>query len=220
MTMTEDTTRPAPHTDRPAQAQNRRTTVLDQVGGPWGMVWSTVPVVVFVVANSFATLSTATVVAVAAGLALTGIRLLRGERFSSAIGGLVGVAAAAGIVAWTGSAKDFFLIGIWAALVGAIVLIGSLILRRPLTGVVWNALHGNTYTWRQDRPTLLAHDVATLAAGVVFAARFVVKQSLYLADATGWLAFAKIAMGTPLTVLTVLVVIWAFRRSTKRLIPA
>ncbi|MBB5157347.1 hypothetical protein BJ970_004881 [Saccharopolyspora phatthalungensis] len=38
-----------------------------------------------------------------------------------------------------------------------------------------------------------------------------------LADATGWLAFAKIAMGTPLTALALLVVVWAFRRSTKRL---
>lgn len=49
------------------------------------------------------------------------------------------------------------------------------------------------------------------------AARLIVKQWLFLIDPTGWLAFAKIAMGTPLTILTVLVVIWAFRRATKRL---
>jgi Protein of unknown function (DUF3159) len=55
---------------------------------------------------------------VAVGLGLTGFRLLRGERFGSAVGSVLGVAAAAGIVAWTGSAKDFFVIGIWAALAG------------------------------------------------------------------------------------------------------
>lgn len=203
---------------RPAAAPQNATTVLDQVGGPWGMVYSTLPVLVFVVANSFLALGTTIVVSIAAALALTGFRLLRGEKLMSALGGVFGVAAASGIVAWTGSAKDFFLIGIWVALAGAVVLIGSLLARRPLTGVVWNAVHGNRHDWRRDRPTLLAHDVATLAAAVVFAGRFVVKQWLYLADATGWLAFAKIAMGTPLTVLTVLVVVWAFRRSTKRLV--
>ena len=205
---TADTTVPVPASQ----------TVLDQIGGPWGMVYSTLPVLVFVVASSFFTLSTTIVVAIAAALALTGFRLLRGEKLMAALGGVFGVAAAGGIAAWTGSAKDFFLIGIWFALAGAVVLVGSLLARRPLTGVVWNAVHGNRYAWRQDVPTLRAHDVATLAAAIVFAARFVVKEWLYLADSTGWLAFAKIAMGTPLTVLTVLVVIWAFRRSTTRLV--
>jgi len=216
MTTTDDTTPAGPT----GQATPQPTTVLDQMGGPWGMVCSTLPVLVFVVANSFVTLSTTIVIAIAAALALTGFRLLRGERLTAALGGVFGVAAAAGTAAWTGSAKDFFLIGIWAALVGAVVMVGSLLVRRPLTGVVWNAMHGNGHAWRQDGPTRRAHDVATLAAAVVFAARFVVKEWLYLADATGWLAFAKIASGTPLTVLTVLVVVWAFRRSTKRLVTA
>jgi hypothetical protein len=65
---------------------------------------------------------------------------------------------------------------------------------------------------------LRAHDIATLAAALVFGARFVVKQWLYLADSTTWLAVAKIAMGTPLTVLAALVVVWAFRRTTRRLV--
>lgn len=79
-----------------------RPRVLDRVGGTRGMVGSAVPVLVLVVAYPVATPSTAVVVAVAAALALTGLRLLHGERLSSAIGGLVGVGLAAGIVAWTG----------------------------------------------------------------------------------------------------------------------
>lgn len=215
MTMTDEH-----RTDATARAAAKTTqpTILEQVGGPWGMLYSTLPVVVFVVANSLVTLTTAIVVAIAAALALTGFRLLRGEKLMAALGGVFGVAAAGGIAAWTGSAKDFFLIGIWVSLVGAVVLIASLLARRPLTGVIWNATHGGTHAWREDRPTLLAHDVATLAAAVVFAGRFVVTQWLYTADATGWLAFAKIAMGTPLTILTALVVFWAFRRSTRRLV--
>ncbi|SDZ47007.1 Protein of unknown function [Saccharopolyspora shandongensis] len=66
----------------------------------------------------------------------------------------------------------------------------------------------------QEQNTLLGA-AAVRAATAVFAARFIVKQWLYLTDATGWLAFAKIAMGTLLTALALLVVVWAFRYSTK-----
>jgi hypothetical protein len=193
-------------------------TLLDQMGGPMGFVYSTVPVVAFVAADAFLPLPMTIGVSIAVGLALTGFRLLRGERFSSAIGGLMGIAVAVGIVAWTGSAKDFFVIGIWAALAGFIVTFGSVLVRRPLTGVIWNLMHGGQHAWRADNAVLRANDVATLAAAAVFGARFVVKEWLYLADSTTWLAVAKIAMGTPLTVLGALVVVWAFRRTTKRLV--
>jgi hypothetical protein len=211
-------------TDRPTEPvplagqAAARPTLLDQMGGPMGFVYSTVPVVVFVAANAFLPLPMTIGASIAVGLALTGFRLLRGERFTSAAGGLLGIAAAVGIVALTGSAKDFFLIGIWAALAGFVVTLGSLLLRRPLTGAIWNLLHGGEHAWRADPAVLRAHDIATLAAALVFGARFVVKQWLYLADSTTWLAVAKIAMGTPLTVLAALVVVWAFRRTTRRLV--
>ena len=63
------------------------------MGGPMGFVYSTVPVVVFVAANAFLPLPTTIVVSIAVGLGLTGFRLLRRERFVSAVGGLLGVAA-------------------------------------------------------------------------------------------------------------------------------
>jgi hypothetical protein len=193
-------------------------TVLDRMGGPKGFVYSTIPVVAFVAANAFLSLPATITVAIAVAIALTGYRLLHGEPFSAAISGLLGVAAAVGIVALTGSAKNFFVIGIWVALAGFVATFGSVLARRPLTGVVWNLLHGGTHDWRTDRMVLRAHDVATLAAAAVLGARFAVQQWLYDSDATSGLAIAKIAMGTPLTVLGALVVVWAFRRSTKRLV--
>ncbi|WP_176558908.1 DUF3159 domain-containing protein [Micromonospora sp. WMMA1996] len=195
-------------------------TVLRQMGGPAGFVYSTVPVIVFVTADAFLPLPVAVGVAVATGLALFVLRWLRGERLVSAVGSLLGVAVAAGIVAWTGSARDFFVIGIWASLAGFVVTSGSVLARRPLTGVIWNALHGGTHAWRSDRAVRVAHDVATLAAASVFGSRFAVQQWLYLADSTGGLGLARVVMGTPLTVLAALVVVWSFRRSTRRLVAA
>jgi hypothetical protein len=109
-------------------------------------------------------------------------------------------------------------LGIWVALAGSVLTFGSVLIRRPLTGLLWNALHGGTHAWRADRVVVRAHDIATLAAAAVLGARFVVQQWLYLADTTGGLAVARVAMGPPLTLLAALVVIWAFRRTTKRLV--
>ncbi|MFI7528811.1 DUF3159 domain-containing protein [Nocardia salmonicida] len=51
----------------------------------------------------------------------------------------------------------------------------------------------------------------------MFAARYFVQDWLYDIEATGRLATARIVMGTPLLALALVVVVWAFRRSTKRL---
>ncbi|MGC7096824.1 DUF3159 domain-containing protein [Amycolatopsis lurida] len=200
-------------TEAPKAAKNP----LDQLGGPMGFVYSTVPVVVFVAANAFLPLPVTIGVSIAVGLALTVFRMVRGERFTTAAGGLLGLGVAVAIVAWTGSAKDFFVVGIWAALAGFVVAFGSVLIRRPITGVLWNLTHGGKHDWRANRVVRRSHDIATLFAAAVFGARFVVKEWLYLADSTNWLAVAKVAMGTPLTVLAALVVVWAFRRTTKQL---
>jgi hypothetical protein len=199
-------------------APRPQPTVLDQMGGPMGFVWSAVPVVVFVAANSFLPLTATIIVSVAVGLAITGYRLLRGEPFSSAAGGLLGLAVAIGVVLLTGDARDFFVLGIWTYLAAFVVALGSVLVRRPLTGVVWNLVHGGTHDWRADRRVLRAHDLATLLAAVVSGARFGVQQWLYASDETGWLGAARIAMGWPLTIVVALVVVWAFRRSSARLL--
>ena len=49
-----------------------------------------------------------------------------------------------------------------------------------------------------------AYDIATLIWVLVFLSRFIVQRYLYDMDKTGWLGFARIAMGWPLTVLAAL----------------
>jgi hypothetical protein len=215
---------PESHRDADQSADTRASTadptrrLVDQLGGTTGMIYTAIPVFVFVVANALATLPIAIGSAVVVAVGIMGFRIVRGEPAVQASGGLVGVVVAGGVAAWTGSAGGFFLIGIWASLVGAVVALVSLLARRPLTGVLWNMVHGNEVAWRQDRPSLRGHDIATLALTAMFAARYFVQDWLYDIDAAGWLATAKIVMGTPLLALALLVVVWAFRRSTKRLL--
>ena len=191
--------------------------IIEQMGGASGLVLSTVPVIALVVAHMFLPLMPTLAVALGAGAVLFVIRLARGEKVPSAIGSLLGVALAAAIVIWTGSVRDFFVIGIWAALAIFLPTAISVVARRPLTGMIWNAVHGGEHAWREDRPTYRAHVIATAAIAVAHLAKFVVQQWLYVAESITALGIADTLMGAPLTIALALLVVWAFRRSTTRL---
>jgi hypothetical protein len=196
---------------------HHKPTPLQQMGGVSGLIYASLPSLVFVIADAAAGLHVAVALAVACGVAIAVLRLLRKESVQPAVSGLLGVAIAAFIAYQTGSAKDYFLVGIWASFVLAVVFFGSVLLRRPLVGVIWGLLSSNGQAWRSDKRSRFGYDIATFALTAVFAARFVVQNWLYGEDATGWLAFARIAMGHPLTAVALVVVVWAVRRSTRHL---
>lgn len=195
-------------------------TLLERMGGLSGLVVGAVPTFAYVIVNAIAGLDAAVVVAVAASAGLIVMRKIRGEPIQPAVSGLLGVVVAALIAFYTGSAEGYFLPGIWASLVMAVLFAVSVLVRRPLVGVVWNLLTsaGARQTWRTDKVALHAFDVATLAFVAVFVARFLIQDWLYDAGSTGWLAFARIAMGYPMLGLAVLVTFWAVRRARGRLV--
>ncbi|WP_345424861.1 DUF3159 domain-containing protein [Actinomycetospora chlora] len=193
----------------------RAPTLLDQMGGVSGIVASGVPVVVFVVAQAVAgNLVASIVAAVVSAVAVAVWRLVRGEAVQPALSGLLGVAVCA-FVAWrTGEAKGFFLLGIWTSLVYGGVFLLSVLVRRPLVGVLWHLVNGEGQTWRRDPRVLRAFDLASLAWVVVFGARFVVQRWLYdSVYADTWLGWVRLAMGVPLALLAAAVTVWAIRRS-------
>ncbi|GHF64924.1 hypothetical protein FHX82_006185 [Amycolatopsis bartoniae] len=203
-------------TDEHKTEDKPEPTLLEQMGGVSGLLYSSVPIAVFVLVNAFFGLQAGIWSAVGSAVAITVLRLVRREPLQPAISGLFGVAIAAFIAYRTGSAKGFFLFGIWASLVYGAAFLLSIVVRWPLVGVIWNVVNGTGTDWRRDKPSRFGYDLATLALAVVFGARFVVQRWLYDSDHTGWLAFAKIAMGYPLYALALLVVVWAVRRSDKR----
>ncbi|HVW43387.1 MAG TPA: DUF3159 domain-containing protein [Amycolatopsis sp.] len=198
------------------QKDKPEPTALEQMGGISGLIYSSVPVIVFVLINAFAGLQAAIWGSLGSAVVIAVLRLVRKEPLQPAISGFFGVAIAAFIAYRTGSAKGFFLFGIWASLVYGGIFLISVVVRWPLAGVIWNYINGAGTAWRRDRPSRFGYDVATLTLAAVFGARFVVQRWLYNEDYTGWLAFAKIAMGWPLYALALLVVVWAVRRSDRR----
>ncbi|WP_330229664.1 DUF3159 domain-containing protein [Nocardia sp. NBC_00508] len=188
-------------------------TLLEQLGGFSGLIYSTLPVVVFVPVNSVAGLTVAIWAALGVAAAVLVWRLVRRNPIQPAISGFLGVGVCAFIAYRMGEAKGFFLFGIYTSLVYAGVFLGSILVRRPLVGVIWGVLNGHGSDWRSDPRLVRLYDLATATWVVVFGARYLVQSQLYDTDRTGWLAFARIAMGWPLTAVALGVTIWAVRRA-------
>ena len=190
-------------------------TLLEQMGGVAGIAYSAVPIVVFVVVNALTGLMPAIWAAIGVAVAIAVVRMVRREPLQPALSGLLGVVVCSFLAYRSGDAKGFFLLGIWTSLVYGSVFLVSVLVRWPLVGAAWSVLNGSGFEWRRHRRAMRGYDLATLAWVVVFAAKFVVQQWLYASDQTGWLAFARIAMGYPLTGLALLVTVWAIRRAAK-----
>ncbi len=190
-------------------------TLLEQMGGVSGLVYSSLPILVFVPANAWFGLRGAIIAALATATAILVYRLVRREDLSPALSGFIGVAICAFIAHRTGDAKGYFLFGIWTMLVYSAVLVVSIIVRWPLIGVVWNLVNGAGTQWRAHRPTLIAYDLATAVWAAVFIARYLVQSHLYDTGHTGLLAATRIGMGWPLTIAAVFATILLVRRAEK-----
>ncbi|MCA2232845.1 MULTISPECIES: DUF3159 domain-containing protein [Mycobacterium] len=193
--------------------------LLAQAGGVSGVIYSSLPVVVFVIVSSVSGL----VPAIAAALGVAALvllwRLIRRDSPQPALSGFFGVALCALIAYVLGESKGYFLLGIWMSLVWAVVVAASVAIRRPLVGYAWSWATGRGDGWRSVPRAVLAFDIASLGWVLVFTSRFVVQGLLYDADRTGWLAAARIGMGWPLTVLAALAT-YAAIKSAQRAIAA
>jgi Protein of unknown function (DUF3159) len=199
-----------------------RQQMLASIGGWSGALIAAIPTVVFIVVNVTASLRPAIYAAVGSALALSAYRLARRQSIQQAVSGLFGVLVAAIIAARTGHARDFFLVGIWTNVVYAVPFGVSLLVRRPLVGVLWEFLDPcpadpDDPPWYKRRPLSGAYAWATVAVTAMFVAKVGVQAVLYHRDATGWLAVARIAMGYPLYVAVLGFSFWIVRRARREL---
>jgi hypothetical protein len=173
--------------------------LLAQLGGWHGLVYSSLPVVVFVPVSSVSGLLPAIVAALGVAALVLAWRLIRRESIQPAVSGFFGVVVCVVIAYLAGESRGYFLLGIWTSLLWAMVFAVSVLIRRPAVGYLWGWLGGHGHRWRGMRRAVYAFDAATLGWVVVFGARFAVQRLLYDAGQTGWLGAARIAMGWPLT---------------------
>ena len=114
-----------------------------------------------------------------------------------ALAGLVGVGASAGVALFSGRPEDNFLLGFVVNSLWVVGLLVSLILRRPLVGIVAGILTSDA-TWREDAATRRVATSATWLWVGVFGGRLAVQLPLYFAGDVQAVAVAKLVMGIPL----------------------
>jgi uncharacterized protein DUF3159 len=207
--------------DKPAAAESVDSTggerLMAQLGGVSGLIYSSLPVMIFVAASRAVGLLAAVGAALGAATLIVLWRLVRRESAQPAVSGFIGVAVCALIAYALGESKGYFLLGIWTSLFWASVFALSVLIRRPVVGYIWRWFGGHDDGWRDVRRAVYAFDVATLTWVLVFGARFAVQRLLYDADQTGWLVVARIAMGWPLTAVSAVVTYLAVKAAQRAL---
>jgi hypothetical protein len=190
--------------------------LADQLGGWRGLIESSIPVTVFVIANIVLALRPAIIVAVASGLIIAVFRLFRRQSVRHAVNGLFGIFVGA-LIAWrSGDARDFYLPGIIISAGYAAALIFSAVFRWPLVGWIWSVvLDGGKTRWREDPVLLRVFSWLTVVWAAVYLAKVGIQYGLYLAHQDSMLGIARLALGWPPYALLLAITVWSVRRVTR-----
>ncbi len=209
------------------------------VGGVRGLVEAVLPGLVFVVAFVITNdLTVPLVASVVAALVLVVARLVQRTPVTQALGGLLGIAV--GVVwAWTsGDAEDYYAGGLLLNAGYLVVLLGTILARRPAVGYVVEALRAGLTpeavkaeanraddqpsafaaltAWRDDPAKMRMYAIATWLWVGLFALRLAVKTPLYFAGDVAWLGTFHLLLGVPLWALVLYLTWYVVRRPQPR----
>ncbi|MBO4163981.1 MULTISPECIES: DUF3159 domain-containing protein [Micromonospora] len=213
---TEPQTTPADDERLPSLAEQ----MADQLGGWRGLVESSIPVVVFVLANVVGELRPAVIASVGVALLIAVVRLVQRRPVRHAVNGLFGVGIGAAIAWRTGDERDFYLPGILYGIGYGIALLLSAVIRQPLVGWIWSVLVAKGRSeWRDDPRLVRTFTQLTVLWGVVWLAKVGVQAGLYLAHQDTALGVARLALGYPPYALLLLITVWTVRRVTRENAP-
>ncbi|MEH0936524.1 DUF3159 domain-containing protein [Micromonospora psammae] len=194
--------------------------MAEQLGGWRGLVESSIPVVVFVLANVVGELRPAVIASVGVALLIAVVRLAQRRPVRHAVNGLFGVAIGAGIAWRTGDERDFYLPGILYGIGYGVALLISAAIRQPLVGWIWSVLVAKGRAeWRDDPRLVRTFTQLTVLWGVVWLAKVGVQAGLYLAHQDTLLGVARLALGYPPYALLLLITVWTVRRVTRETAP-
>ena len=184
------------------------------LGGPWGAVESMAPTVLFVLAYfaSGSNLGVAVGVALGVAVVLAGIKIARREKPIRVLSGLLGVAIAALFAAYQDDPLGFFQIRVLANILSALVFAGSILIRRPLMGVIIGPVMGTGMRWPQDPDLLRAYSRVTWLWAILSLVRAAIQIPLIQAGQLAWLG-ATPFLFYGLVALTIAASWWVIRRT-------
>jgi len=189
--------------------------LLAAIGGVRGLIESIVPGLGFLVTYTITQNLVPSVLA-PLGLAVVFIiiRVVTRQPVTTALAGALGIGISAALALLTGNANDNFVPGFFINGGVLLVMIVSLIARRPFVGVIVGLLLGDD-DWRRNAAKMRVAAVATVLWATLSALRLAVQVPLYLAESTEALAATKLVMGVPLYAM-LLWVTWLLVRTAWR----
>ena len=184
------------------------------LGGPWGAIESMAPTVLFVLAYFASDNSVVVAVSVAIGAAivLAAIKVSRREKPVRVLTGLLGVAIAALFAAYQDNPLAFFEIRVLANILSALAFAVSILVRRPLMGVIIGPLMGTGMQWRQDPDLLRAYSRVTWLWAILSLVRAAIQVPLIQANQLAWLG-ATPFLFYGLVALTIAASWWVIRKT-------
>jgi hypothetical protein len=145
-------------------------------------------------------------------VALLVLRVIQRQPVQFVVNSLVGIAIAAVFASRSGRAEDVFLPGIIYNAAYAVALTLSIVVRWPLVGLMIGSVTGDLTSWRSDPAVVRLCNRLTWVLVVPCAVRVAVQYPLYLAGEVGWLGVSKIALGWPLQVAALAVMVYLLAR--------
>lgn len=203
-----------PADDAPAEPIDDRHPLRVLLGGPWGAIESMAPTVLFVLAYFASGNSLAVAVGVALGVAvlLAAFKIARREKPIRVLTGLLGVAIAALFAAYQDDPLGFFEIRVLANILSALAFAGSILIRRPLMGVIIGPIMGTGMRWRQDPDLLKAYSRVTWLWAILSLVRAAIQIPLIQAGQLAWLG-ATPFLFYGLVAITIAASWWVIRKT-------
>ncbi|MGY4721371.1 DUF3159 domain-containing protein [Naumannella huperziae] len=153
------------------------------------------------------------VAAIVVGAALAAWALARGRKPRAVLLGVLAVAVAALIALSTGRAADFFLLQIVGNIASALAWATSIVIRRPLLGVIVGLVLRQRGRWRSDPALARAYRLASWVWVGQYAVRVLVFGTLWLANLPVALGIARLVLTWPLVAACLAVSWWVLRRA-------
>ncbi|MEO6115492.1 MAG: DUF3159 domain-containing protein [Pseudolysinimonas sp.] len=174
------------------------STLLTAMGGARGIIESILPGLLFLVTYTITrNLWWSVAAPVVIAIAFVVIRLVRRQAVTTAVAGLILILISAVIALLTGRPENNFIPGFFIN--GGILLVTliTLLIRRPLIGVVASLLLSDP-EWRKDPAQLRVAVIATWFWVGLAVIRLGVELPLFFAGNTSGLAAARLITGVPL----------------------
>ncbi|MEE1651289.1 DUF3159 domain-containing protein [Brachybacterium sp. J144] len=203
----------APSTGLAGVLRQEEFSVAQAIGGPRGVAESVLPTLVFLVLYLVTrSVMAAALAAVGVVAVLLVVRLVQRQSPATVLGGLLGVALGAVLAIRSGDGTDFYAPGIAINAVSVLVLLVSLLARRPLVGLVVGVLDPRVQDWAEDPDARRVYTRATLLFLGLYVAKLAVQVPLLLTGQVAALGVAKLVMGLP-AFAVIAYLVWLLHRA-------